>query len=138
MKRKPRLLKTRTEITCMRADELRAFRDELERMRRAGDNRQRVLDTYEYVIETFQKRRISLTPKPATLLPAAAIYKLKAEELRTMIRKLEGKNPIPEVEYNTLALLRLEEERRATRNAIVYRQRKAAIQRAMEVVCSTP
>ena len=122
----------------MTGDQLRAYRDELERMREAGDHRQRVIDTYEYVIGVFERRRISQKGRPKTLISASSVYLLKSDELRSMIRALEARNPMSEEQHNTLALLRGEQARRERTNKKTYQRRKAEVAEIREALCSTP
>ena len=134
---KEKLLLPRCHIRQMSVSSLREYLDQLQAMRDAGDGRQIIYDTFVYATNDLDRRNARRTPKPEMLIRQSDVYKMRAEPLREMIRKLEAKVAPSEVEQRTLDALRREEVRRKEYNEYTYRRRLRELRAKEAELCST-
>lgn len=133
---KEKLLLPRCHIRRMSVGALREYLDHLQAMRDAGDGRQIIYDTFVYATNDLDRRNARRTPKPAMLIKQSEVYMLRAEAIRTLIRKLESKGQLDEAEHRTLASLRHEEKRRKDYAKHTYHKRKAEARAREAELCS--
>lgn len=114
-----------SSIRRMDITTLRAKAAELQAMSTAGDDRQKVYNTYVKVTDEITRRDANPVQHPL-LIKRSAVYKMTADELRTQVAEMLEEMRLDDPAWaNTIDLLGGEIERRQRIAKRTYMKRKA-------------